>query len=232
MFDIIIKQKPIIVNCYTNNYSVYEHSKIQKATNFVPQWFKKLNNDKRNMTGCPGFIELYKKSFIYPMWEDLRFFSYESQDQNQEPELFEESASGQSLLSSHNAHEHNYSFRPGFKHVKFTSPWYIKTKSDLDWIVVAPFWNNEQKNADVFIPPAIDNYKHQHSTTWQMFIKTDGTPVTFKAGEPLMQMIPKTDKSIILNTYYDPPMVKKLDESTNPIHFFKSYYKKIKMKKK
>lgn len=230
MFGILKKEKPIVVNCYTKNYSVYNFAQIQKATNFIPQWFKELNSNARNMTGCPGFIELYKKSFIYPMWQDVSFFSHESTNPNEDPQLFQESALGDDILDSHPSTTYNKSFRPGFKHVRFHSPWVIETKVDLDWTVVPAFWNYEQKNADIFVPPAIDNYKHQHSTTWQMFIKTDGTPINFKAGEPLMQLIPKTDKKIIINSYYDPDTVKKLEEETSLIHFCKSYYKKIKIR--
>ena len=229
MFNIIKRNKPIIVDCYTNNYSVYNFAQIQDSKKFIPNWFKELNSNEKNLKGCPGFIELYKKSFIYPMWQDLHFFSYESSDINEEPQLFQESATDKQILVSHDSQQYNKSFRPGFKHVKFISPWFIKTKEDLDWVVVPAFWNHEQKNQSIFFPPAIDNYKNQHSTTWQAFIKTDGTDIIFKVGDPLVQLIPKTDRKIKLRCHYDPDTVKKLDDLTASIHFLKSYYKRKKI---
>jgi len=236
MFGIIKKNKPIVLNCYTDDYAIYEFSKIQKSSTFIPNWWKDLKrveenadgNSLKTMRGCPGFIELFKKSFVYPMWCDMSFSSTESFEG--EPHLFQESALGNNVLSSHSTVQYNNAFRPGFKHIKLNSAWYFQTKEDLDWVIVPAFWNLEYKNADILIPPAIDNYKRQHSTTWQMFVKTDGSTVHFSAGEPLVHLIPKTDRKVIINCHYSEEMVRKLSQTTRNIHFSKSYYKKQKMK--
>jgi len=235
MFGIINKSKPIVLNCYTDDYGVYKFAKIQKSSVFIPNWWKDLkkieesadDNNFRTMRGCPGFIELFKKSFVYPMWCDLEVSSIETA--NDDSQLFQNSPLGNDIVTTHSPIQYNDAFRPGFKHIKLNSPWFFQTKEDVDWIVVPAFWNFESKNSDIFVPPAIDNYKRQHSTTWQMFIKTDGSIVHFSSGEPLVHLIPKTDRKVIVNCQYSEEMVCKLSQKTKNIHFKKSYYKKLKM---
>jgi len=231
VFSILTRNKPITLYCYTDDYSVYEYAKISKSSYFTPKWFKELKQieeNKRTMRGCPGFIELYKKSFVYPMWTDLSITAFES-DQG-EPQLFYESACESNVVTSLETYQYNNAFRPGFKHIKLSSPWYFETKEDLDWTIVPAFWNLENKAAEVFIPPAIDNYKYQHSTTWQMFIKTNNIPVVFNAGEPLVHLIPNTERKVVVKCVYDREKTIKLIQKTKPIHFKKTYYKKMKMK--
>ena len=236
MFSILKNHKPITLYCYTDDYSVYEYAKILKSSYFIPEWFKGLKQIEdnstsgltRTMRGCPGFIELFKKSFVYPMWVDLSITASES-DQG-EPQFFYDSAYGSDVVTSHGTFQYNNAFRPGFKHIKLSSPWFFETKEDLDWTIVPAFWNLESKVSEVFIPPAIDNYKRQHSTTWQMFIKTNNMPVMFNAGEPLVYLIPNTDKKVNVECVYDKEKTTKLAEKTKAVHFKKSYYKKQKMK--
>jgi len=236
VFSILKSNKPITLYCYTDDYSVYEYAKISKSSYFIPEWFKELKEiednstsiNKRTMRGCPGFIELFKKSFVYPMWVDLSITASES-DQG-EPQFFYESAYGSDVATSHETFQYNNAFRPGFKHIKLSSPWFFETKEDLDWTIVPAFWNLQSKVSKVFIPPAIDNYKHQHSTTWQMFVRTNNTPIVFNAGEPLVQLIPKTERNVIVKCVYDKEKTIKLAEKSKNMHFKRTYYKKQKMK--
>ena len=74
MFFKFIKNK-IVLDCFTARADVFEHSKIARASEYVPQWWKSLpkpeisfekiaKNEVSNMKGCVGFTELFKNSFV------------------------------------------------------------------------------------------------------------------------------------------------------------------------
>lgn len=257
MFSIIKKHKPIVLNCYTDDYLIYEHFQIKKSSSFIPDWWKSLPNDyndddglnfkcqsKATIKHCPGFVELFKKSFTFPMPTDLYMSSEEQherssnisycnnneyeEDKSQQPPSYSFESTIPEFVRSHHPRQFNYAFRPGFSHIKLKDSWLLQTKENIDWIIVPAFWNLEKKVSDIFIPPGIDNYKYQHSTTWQLFIKTDGKPVFLEAGEPLLYMIPKTDRKVIVRSHYDPDEVKKLREKSKNPFIINGYYKKIK----
>ena len=81
------KRKKIVVDCFTDNYSINELFPIQTANNFYPDWWKNLPKtyDAMNKWGlrvsqstmkkCPAIIDLYKTGFIMPLWSDLQILS-------------------------------------------------------------------------------------------------------------------------------------------------------------
>jgi hypothetical protein len=67
-----IFQKPVVIDCYTDNPHAFEYAKPSKATEFLPKWWKSLPKDGHaNMSRCAGFIDLYRKSYVLPMWSDF-----------------------------------------------------------------------------------------------------------------------------------------------------------------
>lgn len=250
MFEIIKNHKPIVLNCYTHNYADFEYFQVKKSSYFKPEWWKSLpktqtnelgfqSNKNNNMRHCPGFVEMFKKSFTFPLPTDVYIsaeeqkvesskFDYGNEVNDSTNPVYSYEATINGYVESHNPKQFNNAFRPGFCHIKINNGWFFETKEDLDWIIVPAFWNLEKKVSDIFIPPAIDNYKHQHFTTWQFFIKTNGKPVFLEAGEPLVYMIPKTERKVIVKSHYDPDKCKKLKEKSESKFINNSYYKKLK----
>lgn len=75
------KKPTVTIDAFVpDNYAfALEYAPIQKASKFLPEWFKNLpslnkNIDKvkKNVKGCPGFISSLTDGFIVPMWCDLR----------------------------------------------------------------------------------------------------------------------------------------------------------------
>jgi hypothetical protein len=46
------KNKPIILHCYTHRADVYNYFPLEKASKFIPNWFKKLP--------APSFLGLHE----------------------------------------------------------------------------------------------------------------------------------------------------------------------------
>ena len=142
--------KKIVLNAYTNRSEVYEYSKIQPTSNFVPNWWNDLpakpelvNNEeflgyKLNMRGCPGFVDLYKLGFMIPLWSDIlievapngeTWYRWQFSDQVSDATV-------------HPDHQRNKFLRDTeFQHIKINTPWLLETNKDLNWMVAPPTWN-------------------------------------------------------------------------------------------
>ena len=78
------KRKTITVDAFTNQAGVYEYFPINKSTKHLPDWWlslPKLQNfeneagipfELSTMKRCPGFVDLYKKSFTLSSYTELK----------------------------------------------------------------------------------------------------------------------------------------------------------------
>jgi hypothetical protein len=201
------RKKRLVVDCFTYNKAAYEVFKIDYAKKFIPDWWKKLpvalprENHPTDMTqttmkGCPGFIDYYRTGIIIPLWTDalievgpigstfLRVaFADQTTDAKQHPE------------------EQRGDFLPDKEYcqIKFDSPWLFKTKEQINWIMMKPFWN--YKNPTEFIAATgCLNFHYQHSTNINIFIprKPQTNIINLTAGIPMAHIIPQTDRKIEL----------------------------------
>ena len=72
------KKKNIVVDCFTTSVTAYKYHPIKKASEFLPEWWKKVpaynnvsspysNNmmvERTSIKKCTGFTSLYKNGFI------------------------------------------------------------------------------------------------------------------------------------------------------------------------
>lgn len=217
-------KKPLIVDCYTTDPFVYENSKIRSGVHFFPDWWKKLRSSGKDgwkgsfqidsdyqllagtntMKSCPGFINIYKKSFVLPLWSDLRVrvnslqkikegfasYSYQFADRNSD-------------IDDHPSLEHNNHFSDEeYQHLKIISPWSIICNKPISWAWVPPVWHLTNDLEPVTVLSGVVDYCYQAATNINLFIKRPKEGdlfLEFPFNLPLVHIIPLTESKIKLN---------------------------------
>ena len=192
-------KKAVTLRFVTNNKSAFMYAKPDKSTKFLPAWWKDLAKGQRarenmDMTHCHGFLDLYKKSIILPMWSYLKidvgvigtdFYQWEYGD-------------GRSDLSVHPEGQRG-SFLPesGYQHIKLISPWLMECDEDISvaWLDV--------KYGDKNNPYALSGVtkpKQMSGSNINMMLPRGEQLKTyeFDVGDPLVHLIPLTEREVKL----------------------------------
>lgn len=200
------RSKQVVLDCFTSMAGVYENAKIDRATNFYPNWWKELpksgaidENDmgvKNTMKGCVGFIDYYKSSLVLPMWSDL---------------MVEVGLIGgvdyrwKFALDDCSATPHNPDARGNgfpdykFSHLKLNSPWLIESSTDLKLLYAEPTWAMSALPT-VSVAPGVVNTKVNTSTHMNLFFTRTKEVQKFiiPYNQPIAQIFPLTEKKITL----------------------------------
>jgi hypothetical protein len=197
----------MILDCYTHLEQIRSTFPIQSANKFYPQWWKDLPatyhrdpdgycpHDRATMKTCPGITDLYGRGFMLPLWCDVILeihpdgFGFRFADETSQI-IYHERVQMGNLF-------------PGYAHLKFCSPWRIKTDSDVNFMVTQPIWNFEAPN-DLIVPNGVLNFKHQHGTEINMFVRKPESGVKhieLFAGQPLAHFIPLSEEEPDIETY-------------------------------
>lgn len=214
----------VTVDCYTTNPQVYEGSKIAPGVNHYPDWWKNIPVPKdawkdrflqtRNpldlggpntMKTCVGFINLFKCSFVLPLWSEVRIH-IGSQEQVQTQNLPPYSymfVDGRSGMSDHSPSDHNNAFAlTEYQHLKLHSPWHIICDSPIQWITCPPTWHMMNEFEPITILPGMTDFFYQSSSHINMFVRRAAKEDLFldlPFGLPLYHLIPQTDKKVVFN---------------------------------
>jgi hypothetical protein len=200
------KQKPIVIDCFTHRPEVYTHSKINFAYKFYPYWWKELPQTYKaelrgfevnlsTMKNCSGIVEYYKKGIILPLWTDLKIVVSDN-EQKQINCFFYDLISE---MKEHDHRERGSMLSEDHFHLKIMSPWRLKCKEEIPFMFIQPVWNF----SDIFnmiAPPAIVDFKYQHSTNVNVFFKFENQQkeIFFKHGQPLIHMVPLSERKVEL----------------------------------
>ena len=195
----------IHLDCFTDRADVFTFSKVNHSKNFIPEWWKKLpkvdpitDHPYGTMKSCQGFIDLFRKGLIIPLWSDISILLGEIGSD----EIFWQYADQTSSAGPHPTSQRGYEYLPGqnYQHLKLDSPWIFKTKVDLDWVVHGVTWCNYHPTT-VIIPEGILNFKWQVGTNINMFLqrKPEKQKILIEANQPLLQLIPMSEKEIVIH---------------------------------
>jgi hypothetical protein len=224
------KRKKIIVDCLTFDKTIYEYSQLQKAIKFYPDWWKKLPNEYYHgvytvptMKRCHGLIDNYAYGFILPLWSDLnliikdrKIHQWQYADGFSEAVIHDSAQMGDYMDGSEAAH------------IKLTTPWRLKSKSEVPFHCVQPYWNYKPF-AFMSMPSGIINFKYQPSLNVNMFINVkENSMIELKFGTPLLHIIPLTEKEVVLKHHLVDVQEYK---SMRGVVKFAGNYKEIKKKK-
>ena len=232
MFDIFIKKKKIIVDCFTDNLNSYDLFPIQESSNFFPKWWKDLPKtdiaenrngmtiERSSMKRCEGFINLYQNGFIIPLWSDVII-------QTLGLNYTFEFADAVSSLSYHDSEQMGGEFY-NFTHVKFDSPWRVKEKTGVHFVFLQPSWNNPVDLLTCHTPPGVIDFEYQHTTSINLLLMKTKR-YEWAAGRPMAQLIPISDHNVEIKTH----LVSSVDIETMRVMnrsqpFFQSSYRKVK----
>lgn len=212
MFTIFKKLNPIVVDAFTYIESAHVHHPPELSKKFIPDWWKNLpkNNtddltsllNENNMRRCVGFVDLFKKGFMIPMWSDL---GIELSNENNQLTYRYHFADNISSAQVHEYKQFQNFVNPNlFQQFKATAPWKIKTKENIDFVYVQPTWNWQNSIKDVILLPGILNFKYQNVCNLQILVEypSVGTKfLLFPAGTPTCQLIPMSDRPIKIITH-------------------------------
>ena len=194
-----IRQKKIILDCFTCDKSVFDYAQIDYANNFYPKWLKSIDKNYEDglkitstIKKCEGLLQTYQHGFIIPLWCDLAI-NVENKNYNWQFADFK------TEVEVHSSKQwDNFADPTKQGHMKIISPWQIKTKDEIYFNYTAPYWNlNLDDNFS--IPSGIVNYKYQYGTNINLFINLcQNRKINLEFGTPIAHVIPLSEKNIEL----------------------------------
>lgn len=245
----------VTLDCYTTDPYVYASAKIESGTKFYPDWWKRLSKTENSwqehfvksfqpralagipsMRSCVGFINVYKNSFVLPMWSDLRIaVSSWEKTQTGFPSYSYQYANLCSGIESHPTEQHgNFFSRENYQHLKLLSPWEVLCNQDIQWAWMPPVWHFLNDLEDITILNGMVDYFYQTTTNINMFIKRPKQEESFfeiPYGTPLCHIIPLTERKIKIQHHlvtHDELIKIKASRGIDTRRYFSGGYFKIK----
>ena len=207
--------KDIVLDCYTAQPAVFNYAPIRKATAFFPEWWKALPpsyalengmGSSATMKLCSGFIDLFAKGFVLPLWSDVSIGIEKKINPEVETFKYQFRYQFSDKASSFSEHDPKQSgdFYPilEYQHLKFSTPWVFSCAEDISFLQIQPTWNfkNPEK---MLVPPGILNFKYQWSAEVNAFWPrgAEDTVHDLAFGQPLTQYIPLTERKVKLQLH-------------------------------
>ncbi|TQV75437.1 hypothetical protein FLL45_10980 [Aliikangiella marina] len=201
----------------------------QPANRFYPDWFKKtaashsipptqkfplgisealgLSNVNVTVRRCPGIISLLSEGYIVPLWSD-----HVVQVRPNTINAFAANHSGGISLHSQQNQYKTMPLPEGYypDAVKFTNPWKVVTPKGWSVLVMAPFYQFE--NRFQVLPGVVDadSYHHIHVNT---LFKSAPADHQLKMGMPFIQVIPFERKALEMEVRHSTDQDKKRIEN-------------------
>lgn len=194
------RKKTITLNCYCIEPQTNKLFPIQKAKDFIPDWYKGLppyTMPERMPTTrvCPGIRDAHSKGIIIPLWSDLKVF-YDSQGN---VEVTAPLNTHNKQAEVHNPGQWGNQYK-GWTHVKILSPWFIECNEPVPFMMVEPFWFRDDV-PEYRISPGVVEFKYQHASHAQVFLPpTEESKIIGMEGSmPFIHLVPLEDVNIELN---------------------------------
>lgn len=197
MFNFLKNRRPVVVNCYTTDKRAYDYASIAPAFKYTPKWFKQLPKDSqlKNMRQCFGFLDLFKRSFVIPMWCDLDV------DMNENGAFNWQFHDGQSEADVHGARQFSgWVDGSSHYHMKIVSPWTFTCDEDVYFHWTQATWGLNDL-FDFVSPPAVVEYKHQTSTHINILMNAKRKKLFIAHGTPLVMITPLTERKTVFKTH-------------------------------
>jgi hypothetical protein len=223
----LFKRRKIVIDAFVSKKfsHAYDYNSIDHAYNFYPDWWKKLPKPQlnyhtmtpeKNMKGCIGLIEHYKRGLVIPMWSDLMIktdgrsnYSYQFSD----------------TMSSCESHP-NIFFK-GFYDVginlKLISPWLLSSEKNVYFTFLPTMWNNTQDPGYKTLVGTVDFYKQKNTNI--NLILDEPKEIYIRAGTPMLHIMPLSDREIVINKHVIDDAEWYRKNNSNLTSFFGSFYK-------
>lgn len=244
MFN-IIKKNLEKFTFVTHDEMIYEYFKVSEGHKYYPEWWKELDtnlyaddlynnslprsssNKVLTTKSCPGITDLYKNSFVMPLWCEI--------DLNVTENYVNAKVSDQMTKIESHGSEQRGSFLDSskYQHIKINTPWLVETKSNIKFLICACMFSNENLINGLYIPNGIRSFDISASTNIHGFVKKEDRNINLKAGSAMLHLFALTDKKIQIKCEFDPEKYRFLN-NTQPgrFSFTNSYYTKKKIMQK
>jgi hypothetical protein len=223
MFTFFHKTPEVNVDAFTYSASVFEYTPLVRAISAVPDFWKNLpaatietskdeQGDLRvertsNLKNCAGFIDLYRTGFILENWSAITVSVGEDGYRYYYADLEQP--------SFHPLEQLGEGFK-GYRHIKLISPWLMKEDTGIKFHFGPAAWSHEK--FDFVIVPGVADFKMNRVTHVNMLLrpKPEEYSFTIEFGEPLVHLVPLTEKRVTLKTHLiDKEEYIKLEKKTN-----------------
>jgi hypothetical protein len=231
----LFKKKKLILECFTKVKGIADIG-IPPASKFIPDWWKDLPKTifgpnhvgmavpRQTMRSCAGFIDLYNRGNILPMWSDVLI---EVNETSYTWQFADHNAPG---IVEHGPHQYsteNFKFE-NFKHAKLEAPWLVRCDKDVKFLAIEPVYNNLVNDYGIKYLPGVVDFKYQHGINVNFFIPSVIRRIKINYLDPLYHWICLDDaynvefKSILV----DAVEYEKLERASNfRPHFTGSFLK-------
>jgi hypothetical protein len=237
------KKKEIIIDCFVTHSTIHDIHPVAPAYNFFPEGWKRLDRSKKckpyeeehpdskieievsTSKKCVSIINLFTSGFIIPAWSDFDI------EMSENSKIMSYSYNTDIKVRQHPSWQLWDELYSGYGHAKVMSPWIIREKEGVHFSWHQCDWNNTTDLHNYRIVSGVLDFKYQHQSNINMFIK-QGNVISFKAGEPLVHLIPLSDREVKIKTHLvTKDEIDKIDY--RPIKYMNSYnnIKKVLSKK-
>jgi len=238
MFDIISRLRPITLDAYTEHAGVYYQNPIVKSTQTYPEWWKSLKSHcgvatesspivtpMATIKVCEGLLDMYKNMFTIPLWTDI-IIKYDEQGN-----FAWKSSADDTKIGHHPPAQFEHEEFADLIHMKITVPWQLQEKSGVNFQLFNSDWN---KPSDMFkfrIPGGVLNYKYQCGANCNIWLpKKVDADISLYAGEPLINLLPLTERKVILKTHLVES--KEMKEMANKFAYSSKFHGRYRIMKK
>lgn len=213
IFNKIFKRQHTTLVAKTNKYGLVDLFPIVYAKDFQPSWTKdfastyeitnqcpvknSITNRSSTISSCHGVRNLLDKGFLLRAWEDMSIVIYPNGSAS-----FAGAGSKDAGAEAHDKRQIPDCF--GNKVVvKLKSPWHFFC-DNTQFLFIPPVYHNNLRSQGVADVMAVVDYKVNNTTNVFIIAEPKNEPyeIFIKAGTPLAQIIPLTDKKINLKNEY------------------------------
>lgn len=192
------KAKKVKLDFFTTNEIVLATSAPYRGVRKLPDWWKTLpvntssDGTKNNMRTCPGFVDLYLKSVVLPMWCDTEITIGPTKTIGEWAVV---TPDARFVAEEHFPDQYNNTFPPElFQHIKFANPWKVRANTDACFLLHDAHWERSSQKK-YFMVPGVTPYNIQHSLEINTFFhKAEEEQVTrITVGSPIAYITPMTE---------------------------------------
>ena len=203
--NFFLSQKPVVLDIYVVDSNLATHTPIQRASKFFPDWWKNIdsNAESPTMRHCAGFVDLFKSSFVVPMWADAELTVEQEGTDGIGWQFYDFSTD---IKVHPNEQRGSYLDNEKWQHAKITNPIFIHCTEEINFLFHDACWNRENFD-DYIIPSGILEFKYNHSLNINMMLKRkeDKYTLFLNHKQPLVYLTPITDRKVKINYHIVTP---------------------------
>lgn len=200
------KKKPVILDAYTLDPTIFRLARPDHANKFFPDWWKTLPKTVSvpgtrvpfpTVKTCRGIIDYYDRGIVIPMWTDS-LISVSDKFQKKHTITSAQQNPNPSTLPPEQWR--TWISDKDFGHIKYQSPWYFNCKEDIKFVFTHPMYNSSTPQ-DYLVLPGVVDFKYQHESNVNIMVEyQDKTrDIMIHAGDPLVNIFPLTEREVIIN---------------------------------